>query len=207
MNPRPLALLLFAFSTVHAQTERFDDTPPGQLPAGWLATKTGTGTPHWSVEKDPAAPSGAQVLRQSGTATFPLCLKTDSALQDGFVAVNFKAIAGKEDQAGGVVWRAKDADNYYIARANALEDNAHIYRTVAGRRIQFDGVDVKVTGGAWHTLRVAFHGANFTVFLDDRKILTAKDTTFSAAGMVGLWTKADSVTAFDDFAWGPPAAQ
>ena len=165
MNPRPLALLLFAFSTVHAQTERFDDTPPGKLPANWLGTMTGTGTPKWSVEKNPPAPSASQVLMQSGAATYPVCLKTDTTLRDGFVEVKFKALAGKEDQAGGIVWRAKDANNYYIARANALEDNIHIYRTVAGRRIQFDGVDVKVTGGAWHTLRVEFRGPNFT----DRK--------------------------------------
>ena len=200
---RPWLLLLLVVPAMSAETDRFDSTPPGTLPLGWLGTKTGSGTPRWSVEKDLTAPSGGQVLRQSGTATYPVCLKSAAVLQDGFVEVKFKAIAGQEDQAGGVVWRAKDADNYYIARANALEDNVHIYRTVAGRRIQFDGVDAKVTGNQWHTLRVEFRGPDFTVFLDGRKVLAAKDGAFPAAGMVGVWTKADSVTAFDDFSWGP----
>ena len=142
------------------------------------------------------------MLKQSGTATYPVCLKTDTRIQDGFVEVKFKALAGREDQAGGVVWRAQDADNYFIARANALEDNLHIYRTVDGRRVQFDGVDLKVSGGVWHTLRVEFRGPQFTVFFDGRKVLTAHDGTFTAAGMAGVWTKADSVTVFDDFTCG-----
>ncbi len=190
---------LFTTTIMSAATENFDFPPPGKLPANWLGTKTGSGNPHWAVEKDATAPSGGQVLKQSGTATFPVCLKTDTKIQDGFVEVKFKALAGNEDQAGGVVWRALDADNYFIARANALEDNLHIYRTVAGRRIQFDGVDLKVSGGMWHTLRVEFRGPQFTVFFDGRKVLTAHDGTFTAAGMTGVCTKADSVAVFDDF--------
>lgn len=205
MKTLPLLILsgcLLVTTTMSASTESFDTTPPGKLPANWLGTKTGTGTPQWSIEKDATAPSGGQVLKQSGVATFPVCLKTDTKIQNGFVEVKFKALAGNEDQAGGVVWRAQDADNYFIARANALEDNLHIYRTVAGRRIQFDGVDLKVTGGTWHTLRVEFRDSQFTVFFDGLKVLTAHDGTFTAAGMTGVWTKADSVTVFDDFTCG-----
>lgn len=184
------------------ETVNFDEAKPGTLPANWLGTKTGSGSPRWAVEADTSAPSKPNVLKQSGAATFPVCLKTDTSLQDGFVEVKFKPIAGQVDQAGGVVWRAKDANNYFIARANALEDNVHIYRTVNGRRIQFDGADLQVTGGQWHTLRVEFAGPNFAVFYDGRKVLTASDKTFTEAGMVGVWTKADSVTAFDDFSYG-----
>ncbi len=194
---------LFVSSIMCAETVSFDDAKPGALPANWLGTQTGGGTAQWTVEKDATAPSAPHVLKQSGQADYPLCLKTDTKLQDGFVEVKFKSISGRDDQTGGVVWRAKDANNYLIARANALEDNLHIYRTVAGRRIQFDGVNLKVTGGQWHTLRVEFSGPNFTVFFDGKKVLTAKDATFTEAGMVGVWTKADSVTAFDDFSCGP----
>jgi hypothetical protein len=186
-----------------AETVSFDEAKPGSLPATWLGTQTGSGKALWSVEKDASAPSGSNILKQSGEAAYPVCLKTDVKLKDGFVEVKFKAISGRGDQAGGLVWRARDANNYFIARANALEDNVHIYRTVNGRRVQFDGVDVKVKGGEWHTLRVEFSGPGFSVSLDGRKVLTAKDATFAEAGMVGVWTKADSVTAFDDFRYGP----
>ncbi|MBI3886597.1 MAG: hypothetical protein HY302_12840 [Opitutae bacterium] len=205
MKPLPLVFLtagLVAVSALTASTENFDAAPPGTLPANWLGTKTGPGTPKWAVEKDPTAPGGGQVLVQSGAASYPVCLRTDTKIKDGFVEVKFKAVAGREDQAGGVVWRAQDADNYFIARANALEDNLRLYRTVGGRRIQFDGVDLKVTGKTWHTLRVEFRGPLFTVFFDGQKVMTAHDGTFTAAGMTGVWTKADSVTAFDRFSCG-----
>lgn len=181
-------------------TSNFDSTKPGALPANWLGTKTGAGTQRWAVAFDATAPSGGQVLKQSGEATYPVCLMTDSQLKDGIVEVKFKPVSGREDQAGGIIWRAKDAANYYVCRANALEDNVRIYRVVAGQRIQFDTANLRVTGGQWHTLRVEFSGPSFIAFLDGKKVLTAKDATFAVAGMVGVWTKADSVTAFDDFA-------
>lgn len=117
-------LLLFVAVTAcpAAETVNFDSASIGSAPAGWTATKTGKGDPRWTVEKENDAPSKPNVLKQSGEATYPICLKNGSNVKDGFVEVKFKAISGKEDQAGGVVWRAKDADNYYIARANALED-------------------------------------------------------------------------------------
>ena len=200
----PILLLvsLLATPAMFAETVNFDEAKPGTLPANWLGTKTGKGSPKWTVEADASAPSKPNVLKQSGEATYPVCLKTDTSLKDGFVEVKFKPLSGQEDQAGGIVWRAKDADNYYIVRANALEDNVHIYHTTGGRRVQFDGVDVKVKGGEWHTLRVEFSGPAFTVFLDGKKVLSAKDGTFIETGMVGVWTKADSVTAFDDFSYG-----
>src|SRR5262245_58887054 len=105
-----------------ADTIGFDNAAAGSAPTGWTCTKTGTGTPKWTVEKDETAPSKPNVLKQSGQATYPICLKDDSNLKDGFVEVKFKPISGKEDQAGGLIWRAKDSNNYYIARANALEN-------------------------------------------------------------------------------------
>src|SRR6266446_3927504 len=117
-----------------AQTVNFDDMKSGAAPAGWTATQTGSGTAKWAIEKDESAPSKPNVLKQSGQATFPVCFKNDTNIKDGFVEVKFKPVAGKADQAGGVIWRVQDANNYYIARANALEDNVTIYHTVNGRR-------------------------------------------------------------------------
>jgi hypothetical protein len=114
----------------------FDKVPTGQVPAGWTAAKTGTGAERWAVEADASAPSKPNVLKQSGVATFPLCLKNETSIKDGFVEVKFKPISGKEDQAGGLVWRARDTNNYYVARANALEGNVTIYHTVNGRRTE-----------------------------------------------------------------------
>ena len=189
-------------STALAETINFDDAKPGAAPPGWTAKKTGSGNPKWTIEKDDTAPSKPNVLKQSGEATYPVCLKNDSSVKDGFVEVKFKAISGKEDQAGGLIWRAKDADNYYIARANALEDNVTIYHTVKGRRSEKKRTNMKVASGAWHTLRVDFAGNHFTVTFDGKKAIEWDDTSFKEPGAVGVWTKADSVTLFDDFGYG-----
>jgi hypothetical protein len=193
-----------------ADTLRFDSLAPGTAPPGWLATKTGTGAPKWTVELDPSAPTAPNVLKQSGEAAYPLCLKEATRLKDGFVEVKFKAVSGKEDQAGGVVWRAEDADNYYVCRANALEDNVVLYKTEGGKRKALDivgrkggyGVKTPVTPAQWHTLRVEFERAHFKVIFDGKPLFEVEDSTFAESGLVGLWTKADSVTLFDDFGFG-----
>jgi len=185
-----------------AGTINFDEATPGTVPPGWTATKTGKGEAKWTIEKDDTAPSKPNVLKQSGEATYPVCLKNDTSLKDGFVEVKFKPISGKEDQAGGVIWRSIDADNYYIARANALEDNVCIYHTIKGKRTEKKRVQIKVTSNEWHTLRVDFSGNHFTVTFDGKKALEWDDDTFKEAGKIGVWTKADSVTLFDDFTYG-----
>ena len=185
-----------------ADTVNFDNFKAGAAPPGWTATQTGSGSAKWSVEKDDSAPSKPNVLKQSGQATFPVCIKNDTKLKDGFVEVEFKPIAGKEDQAGGVIWRVQDANNYYISRANALEDNVTIYHTINGKRVAFKNVNTKVTSGVWHTLRVEFHGNQFAVIFDGNIVIDATDESFAHAGKVGVWTKADSVTLFDDFTYG-----
>ena len=202
-SPLLFAAALILPNVSSAEIISFADAAVGAPPPGWLATKTGSGKPRWTVERDATAPTKGNVLKQSGEADFPLCLKTGAKLRDGFVEVKFLPMAGTEDQAGGVVWRARDADNYYVARANALEDNVRIYHVVAGRRVQFGGLDdVKVARAVWHSLRVEFSGASFAVWFDGKKLFAAKDTTFAEAGFVGVWTKADSVTAFAEFAAG-----
>ena len=190
-------ILVFAAATVN-----FDGMTAGKPPTGWTSTQTGSGQANWLVVQDPTAPSKPNVLKQSGQATFPVSLKDDSSLKDGFVEVKFKPISGREDQAGGLVWRARDANNYYVARANALENNVTIYHTVNGRRTEAKRTRMTVAGNQWHTLRVDFQGNHFTVMLDGKSALDWSDETFKDAGKVGVWTKADSVTLFDDFVYG-----
>ena len=197
-----VVMACLATTTAASNSMNFDDAKPGAPPPGWTATKTGPGEPRWTVERDDTAPSPPLVLRQSGAAKYPVCLKDGTNLKDGFVEVKFKPVAGKEDRAGGVVWRARDADNYYVARGNALEDNVTIYHTIRGRRVAFENVDRKVAPGVWHTLRVDFSGSRFIVTFDGEKVIDATDASFSEPGQVGVWTKADSVTLFDDFTYG-----
>jgi hypothetical protein len=199
--------ITMATAVAIAETVNFDDMKPGATPAGWTTTQTGSGSAKWSVEKDDSAPSKPNVLKQSGQATFPVCFKNDTNLKDGFVEVKFKPVAGKEDQAGGVIWRVRDSNNYYIARANALENNVVLYKTVNGKRSPLDivgrkggyGVKETVASGQWHTLRVEFAGNKFSLLFNGKKLFDVEDTTFTEAGKVGVWTKADSVTLFDDF--------
>src|SRR2546423_6850577 len=185
-----------------SESVTFDASPAGLAPVGWTATQTGSGKARWAIEKDDTAPSKPNVLKQSGEATYPVCIKDDTSLKDGFVEVKFKPVSGKEDQAGGVLWRCKDKDNYYIARANALEDNVCIYHTIKGKRTEQKRTNTKVSSGQWHALRVDFSENHFTVTFDGKKAIEWDDKTFTEAGMVGVWTKADSVTLFDDFSYG-----
>ncbi len=208
-----LAVMLVALvldSGMLAQTVNFDNEKVGMPPSGWTCTQTGRGEAKWAVVSDDTAPSKPNVLKQSGVATFPICLKDDTDLKNGAVEVKFKPVSGKEDRAGGLVWRAKDANNYYIFRANANEDNAVLYKTVNGKRSPLDivgrkggyGISEKVASGQWHTLRVEFVGTRFKAFFDGKHMFDVEDSTFSEAGKVGVWTKADSVTLFDDFTYG-----
>jgi hypothetical protein len=202
-------LCLMEVTAMTDNTAEFETDAVGATPKGWTATKTGSGNPKWTVE-EPSAPSKMKILKQSGRATYPLLLKDGSSVKDGFIAVRFKAVAGSEDRAAGLIWRARDADNYYVVRANALEDNVVLYKTVNGTRSSLDivgrkggyGVDVPVPADQWHGLRVDFSGSRFKVLYNGKQLFEVDDATFSDAGMVGLWTKADSVTLFDEINYG-----
>ena len=188
-----------------AQTVNFNDDAVGAVPSGWSCGVTGKGAPHWSVASDPSAPGKGKVLLQSGQATFPWCVRSGVSIADGFVEVKFKPISGREDQAGGVVWRWKDGDNYYVARANALENNVSLYYTERGSRKTIKYVGAPVARATWHVLRVEFAGPHIVVALDGKRYFELDDSHIGGAGAVGVWTKADSVTAFDDFSYGTVA--
>ena len=189
------------------ETANFNVAAVGSLPAGWTAGVTGKGASRWTIEADATAPSPPNVLKQSGRGDFPWCVMRDAQLANGFVEVKFKPLAGREDQAGGVVWRWKDGDNYYVARANALENNVSLYYTQNGRRITIKYVDAPVAGNQWHTLRVEFAGTRISEALDGKRYIELEDTHIAGAGAVGVWTKADSVTVFDDFRYDAIAAK
>jgi hypothetical protein len=173
----------------------FDDTIVGSLPADHVSVLG-----DWAVENDPTAPSAPNVLRQTGAfknPDFPRVFVKGLTFTDLTLRVRCRAEKGDIDRACGLVFRAKDSDNYYLTRANALEDNVRLYRIVHGDRQELASADLKVTSGEWHTLEVTARGSKLEVSWDGRMVLEAQDTTF-AKGKIGLWTKADSVTAFDD---------
>jgi hypothetical protein len=180
-------------------------TGTGAGPIGeWRTGATGTGVANWTEE------SGHLVYR--GRATFAWAVRPGVSLTDGFVQVRFRAVAGREDQAGGVVWRWQDANHYYVARANALENNVVAYKVVNARRTDLKpvgagrlayGVKARVAPQAWHTLRVDFKGPEATVTFDGQRLFAVRDETFPTAGTVGVWSKADSVTEFDALEFGP----
>lgn len=207
MTRTVLAVLLAVSAAVAADEPKamtFSKADLGKVPAGWKAAQTGTGASVWKIVEDKTAPSksGFALAQTSDDrdALFNLCVAEDASFKDVEVAVNFKANAGKKDRGGGVVWRYVDADNYYIARMNPLEDNVRVYKVVAGKRsAEFQDAEVKVPAGEWHTLSIKMVGDKIECSVDGKKYLDATDATFTKAGKVGLWTKADAQTSFDNF--------
>ena len=181
----------------------FEAAAPGALPPGVTTALTGSGGPvAWAIVEDPTAPARPKVLAQTSTDKtdyrFPLAIFNAPVAADLDVAVRFKPVGGAVDRAAGIAVRLSDPNNYYVVRANALEDNVRLYRMVNGRRSQFAGADAKVPSGKWQDLRLVVRGSRFEVFLDGKSLYSASDTAFPAPGRVALWTKADSVTHFDD---------
>jgi hypothetical protein len=185
------------------ETINFDSDEVGKLPPDFSTALTGGGGPvAWAVREDSKASDGRRVLVQESSDNtsyrFPLCIYEKTVARDVAVEVDFKAISGKEDQAGGIVLRYKPGD-YYIARANALENNVILFKTVRGKRSKIKEVPVKVTAGQWHTLRFEAKRHHLKIAFDGRVVIDRSDWTFSNAGKVGLWTKADSVSKFNNF--------
>jgi hypothetical protein len=184
---------------------RFAKGDLGKVPKGWKAEKTGSGEGSiWKVVEDNTAPSKtgyalAQTAESPGNV-FNICVVEDSKYKDVELSVSCKAIRGNRDQGGGFVWRYQDNNNYYLCRMNPLEDNYRVYKVVNGKRsAEFQDATVKVPVGEWHTLKVKMEGDHIQCYLDDGTQLDVKDSTFKEAGKVGLWTKADAQTHFDDF--------
>lgn len=195
----------------NALVYNFDKDKVGQIPANVHTALTGQGAKgEWVVQADSTAPSQphvfAQTSRDSTSYRFPLAIADDGSFQDLDLSVTFKPISGAKDQAAGLVWRLQDADNYYIVRANALENNVVLYKVENGKRTDLAlkgegrtyGKKSTVPSGQWSTLRVTARGKLFEVYLNGAKLYEVEDETFKEAGKIGLWTKADSVTYFDN---------
>lgn len=173
----------------------------GELPKGWTATHTGSGTESvWKIVEDAESPDGGKALAQVSAENFgsfySLCVVDDSSFKDVDLNLSYKAVAGEEDQGGGPVWRYKDANNYYIARMNPLEDNYRVYKVEGGKRSQLGGAAVKAEAGKWHTIRIEQAGNSIKCYLNGTLYLDVTDDTFKDAGKIGLWTKADAQTRF-----------
>jgi Domain of Unknown Function (DUF1080) len=187
---------------------KFTKRDLGKVPTGWKAEKTGQGKGSvWQVVADETAPSrGGYVLAQTAKSpggVFNICVAEDTKYKDMELSVAFKAIAGDSDQGGGFVWRYRDNNNYYICRMNPLEDNYRVYKVVAGKRTQLGGKEgVKVKAGQWHNLKVEVKGNKMEGYLDGEKMWGITDDTYKDAGKVGLWSKADAQTHFDEFKAG-----
>ncbi len=186
-----------------ARTWNFDDDAAGAPPRGFSFGRTGDGRPgRWIVRAETDAPGAPNVLAQlEDDATdyrFPVAVADEPLLRDLRLSVRCKPVSGHVDQACGLVFRYRDEKNYYVARANALEDNVVLFHVVDGRRRPFASFKGKVASGVWHELRVEARGDHLEVFFNGTRVIDAHDRTFMEAGRVGLWTKADSVTDFDD---------
>jgi len=201
LAPMPLLRALAQADRAEVRVD-FEDATTGGMPPSFTAGLTGKGRPvRWAVIEDPGAPAGPKVLAEtSKDATdyrFPLAILEGFEAADVEVRVRFRPVSGKVDRAAGLVARLRDENNYYIARANALEGNVRLYRVVGGKRQQFAGVKAKMSTGEWRELGLKLEGDRLTVSLDGEELFGATDRTFAGAGRVGLWTKADSLTHFD----------
>jgi hypothetical protein len=210
---RSLGAALWLCSLVSAEVIRFDPCVPGKLPPGWTVGMTHDGAaPRWEIVRDKSTPKTpcvlAQLSQDSTAGRFPLAIWDRIAIRDGEVSVAFKTVSGAVDQAAGIVWRYQDANNYYIVRANALEENVVLYKVANGVRLSIApkglpsrsyGVKHDIPRGQWNTLKIAFSDSLFVVSWNGEKLFETEDKTFPEAGKAGLWTKADSVTYFNEF--------
>ena len=213
---KPIAAFAYAFAVAIASASAqpassrlfsFDQDPIGSPPAGFEFARTGQGAEgKWVVREDKDKPGNRVLVQESADTTdyrFPLAVVKEGTYKDVTLSVRARPVSGEVDQGFGMVWRYKDANNYYITRCNADEDNCTIYHTVKGRRRPFQNKPIKVAKNTWHTLKMQAVGNHFVVWFDGTKVLDATDDTFREAGRVGLWTKADSVIQFDDFVIEP----
>jgi len=200
-----ILVLLFVVKTASAADSwNFEDAKTGELPPGWIATKTGEGPGSvWKILEDPSAPTGPKVLAQTSpdgpNSLFNLCLCTTTKFADVDLKVSLKPREGKLDQGGGPAWRCQDKANYHVARLNPLENDFRLFHVVKGKRtLLAKPVQVQERAGQWHTIRITHVGSHITCYLNDKKLIEHDDMTLLEPGMIGLWTKADAVTSFDN---------
>jgi hypothetical protein len=202
-------LLAWGLTAAAGRVVTFDNGPLGQTPSDWTVAMTNHGhAPQWEIVKDMSAATQPYVFAQTSVDPvrdrYPLAIFNGITFRDGDVSVRMKPVSGREVQAGGLVWRSRDENNYYLARANALEKNVQVFKVENGvRKPLMLGVHHEIPSNAWSILKISARGNRFQVYMDHRRILQGWDNTFMTGGKVGLWTVADSVTYFDDFRINP----
>ncbi len=197
------ACVSFAWAADPAPTKLgFDKGKVDEMPPGWKSGVTGKGATEsvWKLVKDETAPGGGLALYQTSKnpgSAFNVCIAENGGkYKDVDISVSLKAIEGKADQGGGIIWRARDKDNFYIVPFNPLEQNFWVYKTVDGKRISFKKVDAKGEAGKWYTIRVVHKGNDIQCYFDGKLLLEVTDDTFKEAGLVGVWSKADAQSYF-----------
>lgn len=193
-------------SLAQAQQFNFDQTAAGGLPPGWSVSATNPDGPlaEWQVKADPVAVSPPQVLainrtRNESEGVFNLCWMNEIKFQDGTIEASVRADSGREDQGGGLIWRAQDANNYYVARYNPLESNLRLYFVKGGWRAQLASANVSgIKSREWFRLKIVHQGEQMTVYLNGKQYLQATDSHFLKAGGIGFWSKADAASSFDE---------
>lgn len=205
-HPSSFVLLVSSFIALAATPPAkrdFEVDAVGQPPAGFEFARTGSGAEgKWVVRAEKGADKNHVLAQESADPTdnrFPVAVLKDGTYRDVALSVRARTLSGHVDQGFGLVWRYKDANNYYMTRCNALEDNCRLYHVVNGSRRQFGNLDLKVSRNAWHTMKLEAMGSHFVVFFDGNRVFDGTDDTFKEAGKAGVWTKADSVIEFDDF--------
>jgi len=198
-----------AFAQPQTDVWPVDTFETGSLPAGWAVPGKGEDAPDWQLVQNPDAPDGKLVLAMLRPAKtglfgwfgggFNVVINPSVNFLDGTISVRFKAVSGNSDQGGGIMWRVQDAENYYVARFNPLEDNFRFYTVRHGSRSELASARIKLDPQTWHKMTIIQSSATFRGYLDDQLLLEHADGTFSTPGGVGLWTKSDAVTLFDDF--------
>ncbi|HEX3746582.1 MAG TPA: hypothetical protein VHW09_21745 [Bryobacteraceae bacterium] len=196
-------LSVFSLLSPVGKVFNFDTCQLGQTPPGW-STGSESGATGWEIRKDRTAPTPPFVLAETpvdrGNSRPPLAILNDLSTRDGDISVRIKPISGRDGLAGGVVWRYRDENNYYVARANATENTVSVFKVENGRRISlFTDVKHPIPANSWSILKVSARGPRFQVFVDHRRVLQGRDNTFSNAGRVGLWAMNSSTVYFDDF--------
>ncbi len=185
----------------------FENYSTDQLPTGWSESYTGSGGTQWKVTEDMGNKVLAQLYSDNPNGHFNVVVNDGIAAKNMALICRLKGVTGNHDQGGGFVWRFKDKNNYYVVRANPLEDNVVLYKMEKGKRTDLPlvgkgrtyGIDIPPMGNTWHKLKLIVKGDLFTVYLDGKELFKVQDSTFTKAGKVGFWTKADAVTYFDDF--------
>lgn len=181
----------------------FEDQRPGEAPVGFRLTLTGDQQPgRWAMVEAINPPSGRLVLAQTDGERVPdrapLCVYQGATWQNGRASVRFKTVSGKLERTAGLVVRYQHRDAYYLVRADTQQGFVRLYKVIDGRTRPIGGMPIAIRGSDWHTLAVELSGNRIQVFLDDRSLFSANDSTYPDEGWCGVWTKGDSVTWFDD---------